>query len=1066
MDIIPYNLETWKLNTNYDLVKNCRVVKPPYESAGFYSTEFFLDKRYSIENLLPLINQDGREFLDYIDCNWYRYYYYNFESKTYIWVFDSNGDFQNITPDWFIVNGNSPLRLTKWFWAYWASQSVWNVSTNIYKTIYRWDYDNSYSYAVNDVVTYWSIYYINISESTNQLPTNITYWTPAEDWLPATYTWYTFTFSSNLDDEPSVLTIDWKDILIWEWYYGNEELARDQVLERFREVFPTYIITRSWLKYTFNNSSTPVSIALNTTHNKIKKIDLWWIANFESKIWLTIDWVTSTSDASTHADNAWYRNPTTAYSVWDEVIYYNYLSTTYQQSFAVCQIANTWFDPISNTWTWDEWGYSSQWTKATTLYLDYFETKLSWYKYKRTATWFYIARPVWTYTTTNHIWADVVVSSTTYDRYSYRIWAIDDETNNAQWFPWWENWDAKVWYVKVNAWWTEYKYTYPTWITWTATAFTESDYFNWSAARNNTYELWTVVYWSLLQTATANPWIYTITKSPLYRNHTYAINEYIYYFKKNDMTSMSFSSEIQFIINSANDTYLAASYLKAPESINSLTTATVVSYNWTSSNIWEEQVWFIATIPSYDDWFLSFEYTWIITAETWYLLFTSWALEWLTVKFDYNDAGKLFLLWTNIRWTMPEQWDTFEIFKYVGDNIYVWWQDNLYQVTLDWTLQSPEIINSLTLIDDNFIDVTTFNWSIFAITKDKIYYSNYSTHSNGDFYALNFFNVIGWYRLFNIGKSIIVFAWENKILSPLQIWTKQLFWLYDFNYNWNLFSKYSCLFADQTIMILQDDKQLMEVSIIETAKNTFDLSVKQVTSNVRWIFSNIFWWEVFFDNSDKELIMLNVEADATKDSWYRTTSYVYDKEYEHWKINEYAFKINKFWSEYKDVYNIYRTWIIWIDHLSTLWTTYLDLGVHSYTQEVNMRLWDGERLMMPYIIRTLFWMPNEPLDVTLETSFEIWGKKEVQTKNLTWFEHDLRVTTPEESPDDLLWDDDDWFSYWVIYDWSVVWIQSNIMKTWRFIFFKYHSSNRFIIWKSFVITDKTKTFINELTLTN
>jgi hypothetical protein len=43
---LEYNLEAETLNTTYNSIKNCRVVQPPFEKDGYYSNEFFLDKRF------------------------------------------------------------------------------------------------------------------------------------------------------------------------------------------------------------------------------------------------------------------------------------------------------------------------------------------------------------------------------------------------------------------------------------------------------------------------------------------------------------------------------------------------------------------------------------------------------------------------------------------------------------------------------------------------------------------------------------------------------------------------------------------------------------------------------------------------------------------------------------------------------------------------------------------------------------------------------------------------------------------------------------------------------------
>jgi len=73
MESIPYELRAGQLNQTYEKILNCKVVKPPYDKDGFYSAEFFLDKRNGLEAIYSDVNKN---FLDYIDIKGHTYYYY------------------------------------------------------------------------------------------------------------------------------------------------------------------------------------------------------------------------------------------------------------------------------------------------------------------------------------------------------------------------------------------------------------------------------------------------------------------------------------------------------------------------------------------------------------------------------------------------------------------------------------------------------------------------------------------------------------------------------------------------------------------------------------------------------------------------------------------------------------------------------------------------------------------------------------------------------------------------------------------------------------------------------
>ena len=51
MEPINYDLTSGTLNQVFNKIKNCRVVKPPYDD-WYYTNNFFLDKRLWLEQFL------------------------------------------------------------------------------------------------------------------------------------------------------------------------------------------------------------------------------------------------------------------------------------------------------------------------------------------------------------------------------------------------------------------------------------------------------------------------------------------------------------------------------------------------------------------------------------------------------------------------------------------------------------------------------------------------------------------------------------------------------------------------------------------------------------------------------------------------------------------------------------------------------------------------------------------------------------------------------------------------------------------------------------------------------
>lgn len=63
------------------------------------------------------------------------------------------------------------------------------------------------------------------------------------------------------------------------------------------------------------------------------------------------------------------------------------------------------------------------------------------------------------------------------------------------------------------------------------------------------------------------------------------------------------------------------------------------------------------------------------------------------------------------------------------------------------------------------IDVLNFDGSIFAMTETHVYFSRAKFDDNTQFYPLDNFPVDGGYKLFPIGKAMLVFGRQNKLIA-------------------------------------------------------------------------------------------------------------------------------------------------------------------------------------------------------------------------------------------------------------------------------------------------------------
>lgn len=459
-------------------------------------------------------------------------------------------------------------------------------------------------------------------------------------------------------------------------------------------------------------------------------------------------------------------------------------------------------------------------------------------------------------------------------------------------------------------------------------------------------------------------------------------------------------------------------------------------------------------IPWYAWGYVAFNYSWTKDLAVWdYIFFRGWWLTGWINRIEYIDSNNnIYIIWTSIRWTLPQVWLTFDVYKQATTQLWntiVVWHNNWVTACLVNGTSSANTLQVLTTsTTEPIIDITLFNNNIFAMSPNLVLFSNSVQYSNMMMFVLDRFEIDNWESFFSMWKAMLVFSKTNKLISAAN-GTDQNIWyvMYDLNYTSDKYSKYANILTGQSIYIVEDDKELKQVNITQSNSSTFDIETEEVLWLNRWIFNWLSWWEMNIISNERYINFLYI-----KDN--KTINYQYDKMYKHIIEQHYNYPIYFIsWNE------ILSDWIIFNEEE---WY-YLDNAV-AYEQEVNFSIDTEDRMYMPWLIKTMFGLIDSKFNVELNINYEVWAKIYYIKRILNNFMFDNRLSNS------LTWDEMIWWdtvpleqSY---YDWTTVSIMSRIFQTWRFFNFKYNSYDRFVIGNSYIFTNKSKPFINEPLLTN
>lgn len=327
----------------------------------------------------------------------------------------------------------------------------------------------------------------------------------------------------------------------------------------------------------------------------------------------------------------------------------------------------------------------------------------------------------------------------------------------------------------------------------------------------------------------------------------------------------------------------------------------------------------------YSFWYIKIKVT--ATVEVWdYITFnyTNSSLQWISTEVHYIQNWYCYIRWTNFYWTLPEVWEWITIHKKLWDVFVTAEKNRLISVMEDGT----DIVLYETKPDDEIIDIESYNWVIFVMTKNYLYFSKALANSNINIYPLDFFNNMSWWqRIISFGKHLVLFWKENQIISPVNSTDWNLWYVANgLNFNHKLFSKYSAMTEQGSLYLVQDDKQFVKVDIISVSNWEYDLQTTDAIPQSQWLLDEL-EWDVYINKHDKYIRIINPREDWT------TTTYNYNSQYNHWDLTTYDKKVKYIW---EDIY----------------WDTLYQFSNWDMEQEISFSLW-GDSL---YYLKTCYFV--------------------------------------------------------------------------------------------------------------
>lgn len=401
-------------------------------------------------------------------------------------------------------------------------------------------------------------------------------------------------------------------------------------------------------------------------------------------------------------------------------------------------------------------------------------------------------------------------------------------------------------------------------------------------------------------------------------------------------------------------------------------------------------------------------------------------LQWTITEIDYieildNDNILVYIKSTNSKGTAPyfnsntaltekvSVYDKYWEAPVIADEDWLWVYNILFNNSwITW-------VKEIKILDDKWIKyIAHFNDTLFALSDDKLYYSNLSRggYSDVNFYPLDYIQVRGGIRLIPYGKLMVLIWTYDKVVTPINdIQNENVgYVITDLNFEEELFYKESALVYMWSLYMVKKNRELVMVNIVSVNNIDYQVEEESVMVDVRWLLDDLYW-SVYMCLDDKNLHVINIR-------WWNTYDYIYNLEYWFWAMNEYAqeFRFIKNWVYYWDgIYIIDEeseeeieqsiTWVVWHETLHTLETM-------LYT-------------------KIIFGLPEKKLDYYLDLEYEIWGRLFVERVDLKNYPIDeMYNLDPFWLWDSLIGASILWLSLWVIEEKRWTFVSVNIW-IWR-----------------------------------
>nr|DAV49601.1 MAG TPA: hypothetical protein [Bacteriophage sp.] len=214
-----------------------------------------------------------------------------------------------------------------------------------------------------------------------------------------------------------------------------------------------------------------------------------------------------------------------------------------------------------------------------------------------------------------------------------------------------------------------------------------------------------------------------------------------------------------------------------------------------------------------------------------YILFTSGSLKGV-VNRVYLFDGNAYIIGTTARGTIPEVGDTFDVYSKTGKTVVIGHKEGVSMVVLNGN--NPGKTISLMRTQQPARDIVNYDGNIFALTENHLYFSRSNLDSNTNFYPLDNFQIDEGKSLFVTGKSLMVFANTNKMFAAANSTLNTIGYVgYDIDYSAEPYSKKSYIFTDNSVQVMQKDKELMKLIVNQTNGTSFNVEAKNALPNSR-----------------------------------------------------------------------------------------------------------------------------------------------------------------------------------------------------------------------------------------